>query len=277
MTWRTSKEKSREWAGLPAECVIELVIDESSVATRFPNGPHLLGLSYILSETIVEAVDRLEIDVVETSDFQSPALFAFTELRNRSSDRSPLCVTFNHGLTGDVYAAASLRMSQGALAESVGERQQMRESDLVIAPSHHAARHLKRLGIDVRIEVVPEPFLFDHKRVPSELTPSVVHLGRVSFAKGVDRLVYYANFVDEFMPIDQLLFIGSLVPEPFKGIDIREYVLGRLNTNLRERTAFTGPLQRDAARRLLPMGGLAPQFSLSRHFSYRFLETFTEV
>lgn len=272
LTWGASDQPTREWAGLPRENVIELVTDELPVTNRFPHGPYLLALSYVLSERILQAVDDWEIDVIEACDFQSPALFAFARLQTRRKDLRPLCVTFNHGLTGDVYAAASLRMTGGALAETIAERQQMHSSDLVVCPSRHAADHISALGVNVPIEVVQEPYLFEHRRIPSEFNPSITHLGRVSIAKGVDRLVYFSNCVNEFLPVQHLLFVGSLVPEPFKHGDIKEYILGRLSHDLRERTAFTGSLPRDTARRLLPMGGLAPQFSLTETFSYVFLE-----
>jgi hypothetical protein len=222
---------------------------------------------------LIDLIDRLDVDVVEATDYRASAFFAFSELRTRPPHRRPLMVTFNHGLTEDVYWAASLRMSVDSAAEAALERQQCRASDLVLTPSSHAAERLEGVGVATPSLVSREPFEFSLKLTPRAFTGSVTHLGRVAVAKGIDKTVLLSNRIHQCRPLDRLLFVGALVPDPYRDGDIRQYITKRLAPDLAKSTVFTGALPRSAALSMLRPGDLAPHFSLSETFSYALLET----
>lgn len=274
LTWSTKPVRKNALVAEPfkRENVKIVEFQDGQVWKKHPSVPLNHGISVELSETIDRCVKEWGIDVVEATDYLYPALHYFQKSRARGR-KEVLCVTYNHGFIQDVHEAARHRVGDWDTVDLVGERQQCRVSDVVIAPSQATARRLAEYGINHNVEVVREPYAFEACKSLVQPNNSLTHLGRVTVAKGIDRLIYLANILNEFFPIEKILMMGSVADTPYKRKNIKEYILSRLHKNLGEYVLFTGPLKRSAAVRMLTAGDIAPSLSLAETFSYTFLET----
>ena len=248
-------------------------VDKLNVWESFPAGPYNHGFSHIISDKILKLIRELSIDIVEATDYLSPALMLFQKIGNGELDRPVVRVTYNHGLIEESYLAAQNVKSLYSAADLAGERQQCRISDIVLAPSKNAATKLKQYGISENVHVVPAPFLFKNAVSLRTPLPCMTHIGRVSIAKGIDKTVLLANIVNDDYPLDRIGFIGRLVDTPYNMKDITAYIRKRLSPSLASKVFFSGEQTRDVALSFLRAGDIAPHLSLSETFSYAFLET----
>jgi glycosyltransferase involved in cell wall biosynthesis len=275
LTWTYDDLSSEalDYAPFTKSNVRVLKIEGQRVWDWFPSGPYNHGLAYFLLQEIWECVENWQIDVVEATDYLSPALAFFQDLQSRGTKRNILCVTFNHGLTEDFYDADQIIPKREAQDDLVGERQQCRLGDLVIAPSATAVRRLKNYGIIDNVSLVREPYEFSATAAVQSVRPQLTYLGRISISKGIDKIIFFANQIEPIFRLENMLLIGKKVNSPFKTFDIEEYVRTRLNNRLRSLVVFTGSLGRAAAMGLLTAGAISPTLGSAETFSYSCIET----
>jgi glycosyltransferase involved in cell wall biosynthesis/GT2 family glycosyltransferase len=250
-----------------------LKIAGAAVWQRFPNGPYNHGLANYLLPEIWDCVELWQIDVVEVADYLSPALAFFQDLQSRATGRNVLCVTYNHGFTEDFYDADQIAPKHEAQDDMVGERQQCRASDLVVAPSATAVRRLASYGIIDNVRLLREPYVFAAGFKIEQVLPDLTYIGRVSISKGIDKVVFLANLIDSIAPLAQILLIGQKINTPFRVEDIEQYVRTRLHKRLSDLVVFTGNLRRSVARNLLIPGAISPSLGSAETFSYACIET----
>jgi len=248
-------------------------ISGDSIWLKYPQGPYNHAFSQFICSKITEFIDYWDIDVVEATDYLSPALMLFSNKQILKNKKKIIKSTFNHGFIDEVYLASHQSKSLAVACDLAGERQQCRFSDIVFTPSLNAKSKLSKYGISSNVELVYEPFNFDKKICVSDFNNSLTHLGRVSIAKGIDKLILFANIINNISPLERMLFIGKLVDTPFRITNIKEYITNRLDDSLSKKIYFTEDLNRDLALTLLRPGDIAPNFSLSETFSYSFLES----
>ncbi|WP_118134226.1 glycosyltransferase [Oceanicella sp. SM1341] len=239
---------------------------------KFPHSHHNIATSALLEPEIGRLVREWQIDVVEAPDFLSPALSFFQGWQSRADRPDLLCVSYNHGFIEDFYEADQIGPKIATQNDLSGERQQLRASDLVIAPSQVALRRLNSYGIVDNVSLVREPYRFERRAGFDALQNALTYMGRVSISKGVDKLVLFANVIDEVMPLETLMLIGRKVNTPFRERDIEAYVRKRLSPRLAERVLLTGMLSRPLALGLLRPGAIAPSFGAAETFSYACIE-----
>lgn len=248
-------------------------IQPSEVWRHYPIDSFELALSTYLSDKIAAFARDWNVDVIEASDFQSPALRLFQSIQTRRGNEDTLCVTYNHGFIEDFYEADQLRMGREAVENNLGERQQCRISDLVIAPSKSARDRIAGHGIVDNVELVREPYEFDTEADFTELRHDLTYIGRISVSKGIDKLIYFANAIQPVWDLRQVRLIGRIVDTPFRERDMRKYVSKRLSPKLREAVLFTDYLQRSAALELLEPGSICPSLGSADTFSYACVES----
>jgi glycosyltransferase involved in cell wall biosynthesis len=250
-----------------------LRVDGGDVWRKYPHGPYNHALSAVLTREIATCVDDWDIDVVEATDYLSPALSYFKHLQSKWRGRDVLRVTYNHGFIEDFYDADQLHAQMMAQDDLVGERQQCRLSDLVIAPSVAALRRLRQFNISENIALVREPYVFGAMRREFSVSPVISYLGRVSLSKGIDKLIYFANVIDEVRPLEGILLIGKCVDTPFKVKSIGDYIKQRLKQRLRDMVVLFGSLKRQVALNMLQSGFISPHLGSAETFSYACIET----
>ncbi|QDL91262.1 glycosyltransferase [Paroceanicella profunda] len=251
--------------------LLELSLER--LRAKFPYGQHNLCTAQVLAPEIERLVGEWRIDVVEAPDFLSPALSFFQDWQTRRNRRDLLCVSYNHGFIEDFYEADQIGPKIGTQNDLSGERQQLRASDLVIAPSQVSVRRLASYGIADNVSLVREPYRFARSAPADTLRNAITYMGRISLSKGIDKLVLFANVIDELLPLERVLLIGRKVDTPFRERDIEAYVRNRLSPRLAERVAFTDMLARPEALGLLEPGAIAPCFGSAETFSYACVES----
>ena len=184
-----------------------------------------------------------------------------------------LCVTYNHGFIEDFYDADQIYGTQQAKDDLVGERQQCRASDLIIAPSRVCVSRMAAYGIADNVTMIREPYEFEVSAPVHAVINAATYLGRISISKGIDKFVLLANVLDKIIDLRSLLLIGKCVSSPFRQADIQAYVRRRLSAKLSELVVFTGSLKRQAALELLKPGALSPSLGSAETFSYACIET----
>ncbi len=226
-----------------------------------------------LQSALQRRVREWEIDVIEATDFQAPALSLFQQIQTRAGNARQLCVTYNHGFIEDYLEADYIVPPAGQQLNVLGERQQCRVSDLVLTPSRHSQRNLESFGIRDNVIAVREPYRFTSNAPLEQVRPDLTYIGRASLSKGVDKIVYWANAVHPVFPLDRVRLIGRLVDTPFDPADLATYVSGRLIPGLRDRLELTGMLPRAEALALLEPGALCPSLGSAETFSYACVES----
>lgn len=273
LTWTYESREIVSYAPFEPERVRIVELDGNFVWRNYPDGPYHIAFAHILAEQINKCVAEWSIDVVEACDFQSPALGFYRQHQGSSRASDVLCVTYNHGLLEQSYEAARVGVSMTSAAELVGEREQCRISDLVVAPSQKAKRTLSQYGISHNCEIIREPYEFKIRAPVENITGSLTDVGRVSIAKGIDRFVLAATLISSITKIDRILLIGQTVDTPYRRANIEEYIKSRLPGELKNSIVFTGRLSREVALTFLRSGDIAPSLSLAETFSYTFVET----
>lgn len=272
LTWTYNNKEFFESKIFTKQNVEVVNLSGEVIWKKFPSGPYNIGCAYAIEKRISECVDRWSIDVVEACDYLSPALKFFTKHQSSRRAKDLVCVTYNHGLSEQSYEAARLGVGAASAAELVGERQQCRISDLVIAPSLKAKSTLARYDILENVEVIREPFHFKNLLCPESCNGAITHIGRVSIAKGIDKLILSASILSGVIDVERILFLGSLVDTPYRTRKIETFIKQKMPSELAAKLIFAGHLPREVALSMLFPGDIAPLLSLSETFSYSFVE-----
>lgn len=239
-----------------------------------PVNSHNLFISHWLAERIIAKMREWQIDVIETTDFLAPGLTMYQQLQTRSGADQQLLVTYNHGFIEDFYEADQIGADERALTNHLCERQQCRISDLVIAPSEAARARLASYGIDRKVKMVREPYVFTSKEDRfRELRNEIQYIGRISISKGIDKLILLANALHDVFPLRQMRLIGRIVDTPFRKSDMTSYVRDRLTPDLCDNLFLSGYLPRAAALRLLEPGAICPSLGSAETFSFACVES----
>lgn len=253
-----------------------IVLDGSLVWKEYPNGPYGIAFSYFLMPYIIEYANTIQPDVIESSDYLAP-LYAYL-MRRRSSGLGRLgdipVLVYNHGLVREVYRTNATMPRRGAQMEAAAERSVLRWCDAALVPSEAALRTLHRhMGRLERQHLLPEPYHFsDEDRSTKPHHHRFVHLGRVSFSKGIDREIHFLNLLSASLQLDEVLFVGHISKTSFRLYDVEDYVTRRISPKLLNKIRFSGALPYTEILSKLRGGGYSMNFSLQETFSYAFLE-----
>lgn len=270
-TWRpdTDKLPAQSFGAFRAENVHIEKINADHVHHTYPSRSHFQSMSCWISERLRKVVADWQIDVVEATDYQAPGWAYFTDTKVACSATSPLLVTYHHGLSEVMFEADQIGYPEWARADNLQERQQMRASDLVIAPSMAINHRLQSLDISVPVEVVREPFLFRMGDIePSPIKPLLQYMDRISIQKGADKLILLANILNSILPLERIELIGKIGFTSFKQPNIEAYIRGRISPQLRSKLTFLGQHPREEARNLLTAGSISPHLGTDETFSY---------
>jgi glycosyltransferase involved in cell wall biosynthesis len=262
-----------------SDTFFEVTINGKELWSRFPQGPFNQAISYFLLPYIIEAIDLINPDVIESTDYLGP-LFAYQNMRRngmlKPSQIKPV-VIYNHGFQREIYRANASIPTPWERVNTAIERITLKWADVVFAPSHHAKSTIIRQCGDLpNISVIPEPYYWGspdrHVNKPDE---SIAFLGRLSISKGLDHIVHFLNVLNSHSNIGEITLVGKKDYIPFKIKDAEEYVLAKLAANLREKVRFTGKLSTEQINDLLrdPVSkGCSLNFSPPETFNFAFLE-----
>lgn len=133
-------------------------IQQHAIARASINTPAEEALATALLPDLLKCIDLWQIDVIEATDYLSPATALFSFLKSKIEHQHRLCVTYHHGFIEDFFEQDHLRPPVHRQNDLCGERLQCRVSDLVIAPSETALKNLRSYGIFTPAEVIREPY-----------------------------------------------------------------------------------------------------------------------
>ncbi len=251
---------------------IELICDDT-IHTLYPSLSHFQSVSFYLARQLEKRIHEWEIDVVEAADYQAPCLALFQILQSRPQATDRLFSTFHHGLSEVTFEADQIGYPGWARANNLAERQQMRVSDLVIAPSHASKARLASLGVNTTTQVVREPYVFRHgSDTPRDILDEIQYVGRLSIQKGIDKLVYAANILHSVQPLRRIELIGRVGFTPFRETDILKYCRNRLSPELADKFLYSNFKPRDIVLDLIRPGAISPHLGTDETFSYACIE-----
>lgn len=257
----------------PDKVHIEL-INEVAVHRLFPSPSHFQSVSSYIARRLQEVVEQWEIDVVEATDYQAPCFALFQALQTLNGADQRLLSTFHHGLNEVVFEADQIGYPAWARANNLVERQQMRISDLIIAPSRDSAERLKSIGIQNETHIVREPYVFRSQlKDLAGARDEIQYIGRLSIQKGVDKLIYAANILHSVQPLRRIELIGRVGFTPFREPDIIKYSRSRLRPELRDKLIFSDFKPREVVLDILQHGAISPHLGTAETFSYAFIES----
>ncbi|PID37438.1 MAG: hypothetical protein CR993_00355 [Rhodobacterales bacterium] len=248
-------------------------VDHEVMGRQFRSLSHFDNIAAYLAPQLWARVEAWDVDVIEATDFQAPCVVLFQQMCHRPGARPRLLTTFNHGMSAPIYRADGLPMSRMAQANAVAERQQMRASDLVVLPAEAMRSGLAAADVTTEAVVVREPYRFTQPAGPMPaLRDEVQYLGRVSIGKGVDKLIYAVNMLQDLRPLQRVELIGRIVPTPFQERKMRQYIRKRVRPELRERLSIVDYQPREVALSLLRPGAISPHLGAHETFSYACVE-----
>ncbi|KAB2707600.1 glycosyltransferase [Brucella intermedia] len=257
----------------------ELKINGNEIWKMFPQGPFNQALSYYLLPYILEVIDTINPDIIESTDYLGP-LFAYQNCRRNGALKptqvKPV-VVYNHGFQREIYRAnASIPTAWERVDTSI-ERTTLRWADMVFAPSNHAkSTVVRQCGNLPNIVVVPEPYYWGSpNRKVTKPDDRLAFLGRLSISKGLDHIVHFLNVLNSFAPVNGITLVGKKDYIPFKINDAEEYVLKKIAPNLRDKIQFTGRLDTEQINSILrdpEEKGYSLNFSPPETFNFAFLE-----
>lgn len=249
------------------------VVDEGDVHTRFPSRSHFQSVSFAMAALIEGKVNEWDIDVVEATDYQGPCLALFQMLQSKKGAEQRLFSTFHHGLSEVIFEADQIGYPAWARANNLAERQQMRISDVILAPSIASAKRLRTLDIQNDIKLVREPYAFRHPEGEGAIrADEIQYIGRLSIQKGIDKLIYATNVLHDVTPIRRLEVIGRVGFTSFRQNNILEYCRNRLRPELRDRFLYSDFKKREVVLDLLTQGAISPHLGTDETFSYACIE-----
>ncbi len=250
-------------------------LEEASKRSACANGEY--NTSIHLTDRVRTILSQEHIDLIETQDYLAPLHHAIFLKRSGHFPECPPIIVFGHGMTRFFYSALGVFPSEPELRVQLAEQQQAEFADLFIAPSEFYAGVLRRdLRRSEHVRVIREPWSQPERNPPRGRGGRVCHLGRVSHGKGADLVVYAANSMRPYWPLEAIRFIGGVVPGSFRFKDYREQLTRRLHPDLRDRIEFLGALPREDAIREVGSCHLHANFSRFETFSYAQLESISQ-
>jgi hypothetical protein len=130
----------------------------------------------------------------------APALPLYQALQTRSSGQKVLCATYNHGFIEDFHEADQIGMTTQVQTELLGERQQCRLSDVVLAPSQAARIVSPPYASSNKLRSVREPYRMASRAPFTGVRQDLTYFGRISISKGIDKLIHFANVTPVLRP-----------------------------------------------------------------------------
>ncbi len=272
-TWHDGADLQPQDSPFSLECTRIKRLSTAQVARASIWAAAEESLASALLPDLIQCIEEWQIDVIEATDYLSPATALFSYLKSRTAHQHRLCVTYHHGFIEDFFEHDHLQPPPNRQNELSGERQQCRMSDLVIAPSEAALRNLRSYGIFTAAQVIREPYRFGPDCEIPALLSEITYMGRMCLAKGMDKFIYLANAIHARWPILQITCVGAEVPTPFRIHDTRQYICKRLSPDLSTRVRFYGHIPREEALGLLVPGQMAPHLGAADTFSYACIES----
>lgn len=254
-------------------------VTTADVNKTYSPTPFNAALSFYLLPELLRAISDFKPDVIESSDFLAP-MYAYLVHKRAGllpSHLSVPVVLYNHGMSRELYRANASFPDLWQRQECAAERSTMRWADSIFVPSNTALRKLQfQMGYTAHATVVREPYHVTKRHQPSTSIPArYVHMGRVSFAKGIDHVVHFLNVIEPHVPVNEVLLVGRVEGTSFKTYGARDYFLKRLSPRLRSRVSFAGTVAREKMRSVISPkgnGGFSLSFSEQETFNYAFLE-----
>ncbi len=259
--------------------VFEVRVNGKDLWAEFPQGPFNQALSYFLLPFVLEAIDAINPDIIESTDYLGP-LFAYQNMKRngalKTAHDKPV-VIYNHGFQREIYRANASIPNAWERVNTAQERTTLQWADMVLAPSNHAkSTVIRQCGNMTNLVVVPEPYYWGSPdRNVTRPNDRVAFLGRLSISKGLDHIVHFLNVLNTFAPIGDITLVGKKDYIPFKINDAEEYVLKKVASNLRDKIQFTGKLSPEQVNGILrdpEPKGFSLNFSPPETFNFAFLE-----
>lgn len=243
---------------------------------EYPSGPFNVAVSYALLPQIIDFIKEISPDLIETTDFKSPMYGYLAERRagRLGSLGSIPVLGFNHGLTRLLYSKNGVFPQPYVQGEIAAERQAMRWCDAVFVPSRNALQSFEyQVGKLDNTVIVSEPFTWNGDARPNFSGDlSLYHLGRVSFAKGLDHEIHFLNVLSSLRDIKRIDFIGGQDRLAFRHSQVEEYIDQRLVRSLKDRVKIHGAVNPVAFGEIFSPGGFSMNFSNQETFNYAFME-----
>jgi glycosyltransferase involved in cell wall biosynthesis len=275
LTWMQEERYARpaSWSPFTADTTHVEIINLHKMMTAYAPLPYCEALSHQLSERVMDLADRWDIEVIESVDFHAPGLIAFQKTQSSRNASRRLLATFNHGFHEIIADANQVASPPQIQANINAERKMLGASDLIIAPSHAAAKWCRSLSSAAPVEIVREPYIFGPQQWPGpRLTGNVQYHGRLSIQKGLDRLIYAVNVVDSVLPVEKIEFIGGLAQLPFAEQDALTFLRHGLSRRLNERVVHHPQTSRRQVLEMLEPGAISPRLGAAETFSYASIE-----
>lgn len=246
-------------------------------AEAYPGFSLAQALAEQLVPLIREVLEVFQPDVIEATDYQAP-LFAFMERVRVGLEQQPCpVVVFNHGLSLDTWLHdAQWPGDESILEDFQREIKQLHWADGVVCPSETARQRLLELSVAAeKITVIREPFTFPPALEQLENRRNRwAHLGRFTYRKGADALIYHLNQTlgTPYEP-DGLRILGEAGTSAFRDADFHSRFKARVPPEWYPRVEFLGAYQREAIPALLSDVRFVPQLSRFETFGYTTVES----
>jgi len=210
----------------------QIVIPQTEIDSSCVAGWEM-RLAVHVSERIEVLINRERPSVVEGADYNFTLLPLLQRARAGQLAHRPIFLTFHHGLQEDVFSAAGLIAGTALQKLFAGERNVMRFADGILVPSQTAMDNLSAAkGFErERMFLCREPFFWPERTscVFSEHRDRYLYFGRVTFAKGVDRVCRFFDYLCGPDEHKDLHIIGPFVEFPVKKSLPQDYL--RLDRN----------------------------------------------
>lgn len=254
-------------------------VSEAQISQNFGPGPLNVALSFHLLPDLLRAISDFEPDIIESSDFMAPMYAYLVHRRAGMLDKKLVrpVVLYNHGMNREVYRASADIPSQWQRQQLAAERSVMRWADRALVPSHTAMVNINfQMGHTSNSTILPEPYFVSGRvRQTKGIADRYIHMGRVSFPKGIDHVAHFLNVINPHVPVDEIKMIGRVEGTTFRTYSSKDYFINRLTPQLRSKVIFTGNIKPESMRDALNPGGISGyslSFSNSETFNYAFLE-----
>jgi glycosyltransferase involved in cell wall biosynthesis len=267
------KEELNAWDFLDISRIVELRSED--VTNLNPACIFLKNLSTIMAMEIAEFVAEFQPDIIEGQDYLFTMHSYLEQRRAGLVEDIGTTVTFCHGLSADIYQAGGNFPKDWDFRLFACEFQVLQWADCVFCPSEHTASRVREIvGMHKQIKIVPEPLLVEtaEKNHKSNFSWKYTALGRVSIAKGIDRIAHFLNAANALGKLETFTFIGKNTYTPFRVSSAKEYVLKRVHPDVLEKIVFADELSRENAIEQLATHHILLCFSYTETFSYAVAE-----
>jgi glycosyltransferase involved in cell wall biosynthesis len=276
-TWRIRGAALKEKSAGPRARIVN--VSKDLITKDFPGAPFNVALSFHLLPSLLKAITDFEPDVIESSDYMAP-MYAFL-VHRRAGLLDPKLVRpvilYNHGMIREVFRANADFPNRWEQQQLVAERATIRWADQVLVPSRAAMTKLEfQMGRVTNAVLLPEPYIVNRQQhIVDFRADRYVHMGRISFSKGIDHVAHFLNVISSDVPIEEIVMIGGLEETTFRTNNAENYFLERLTPLLRPKVILKGRVSFEVMRKTLNpdgLGGYSMSFSNQETFNYAFLE-----